>query len=72
MFAKSKYALTVSKRDKGFQSDLRSLTIQLNLKEAAQLDLDAGWENDKPATARNIKKVFKDFNKDERFEEDYK
>ncbi len=67
----SKYALPVSKRDKGFQSDLRSLTIQLNLKEAAQLDLDAGWENDKPATARNIKKVFKDFNKDERFEEDY-
>jgi hypothetical protein len=67
----SKYALPVSKRDKGFQSDLRSLTIQLNLKEAAQLDLDAGWENSKPATARNIKKIFKDFNKDERFEQDY-
>ena len=68
----SKYALPVSKRDKGFQSDLRSLSIHLNLKEAAKLDLDAGWENSKDATARNIKKVFKDFNKDERFERDYR
>lgn len=68
----SKYALPVSKRDKSFQSDLRSLSIHLSLKDAAKLELDATWENAKDATARNIKKVFKDFNKDERFEKDYK
>jgi hypothetical protein len=67
----SKYALPVDKREKGFQSDLRSLTIQLNLKDTAKLDLDATWENKKAPTARNIKKIFKDFNKDERFEKDY-
>ena len=67
----SKYALPVDKREKGFQSDLRSLTIQLNLKDTAKLDLDATWENSKAPTARNIKKIFKDFNKDERFEKDY-
>lgn len=68
----SKYALPISKRESGFQSDLRSLSIHLNLKEIAQLDLDAAWENDKPATSRNIKKVFKDFNPDRRFENNYK
>jgi len=67
----SKYALPISKREKGFQSDLRSLTIQLNLKDTAKLDLDATWENSKAATARNIKKIFKDFNQDERFEKNY-
>jgi len=68
----SKYALPVSKRDKSFQSDLRSLSIHLSLKDTAKLELDAAWENSKDATARNIKKIFKDFNKDERFEQDYK
>ncbi len=67
----SKYALPISRREKGYQSDLRSLTIQLNLKDTAKLDLDATWENSKAATARNIKKIFKDFNQDERFEKNY-
>ena len=67
----SKYALPISKRDNGFQSDLRSLSIQLNLKDIAQLDLDATWENKKSASSRNIKKIFKDFNPDQRFEEAY-
>ena len=68
----SKYALPLSKRDRSFQSDLRSLSIHLNLKDVAKLDLDAAWENPKDATGRNIKKVFKDFNEDPRFEENYK
>ena len=68
----SKYALPVSKRDKGFQSDLRNLSVQLNLKDVAQLELDPTWENKKSATAKNIKKIFKDFNPDPRFEDDYK
>jgi hypothetical protein len=67
----SKYALPVSKRDKGFQSDLRSLSIQLNLQEIAKLELDATWENSKKGTSRNIKKIFKDFNEDPRFEANY-
>jgi hypothetical protein len=68
----SKYALPVSKRDNSFQSDLRSLSIHLSVKDGANLDLDAAWENKKDASSRNIKKIFKDFNKDERFEENYK
>jgi hypothetical protein len=67
----SKYALPVSKRDNSFQSDLRSLSIHLSIKDGANLDLDAGWENKKDASSKNIKKIFKDFNKDERFEENY-
>ena len=68
----SKYALPLSKRDRSFQSDLRSLSIHLNLKDAAKLDLDASWENPKDATGKNIKKVFKDFNEDPRFEGNYR
>ena len=68
----SRYALPVSKRDKGFQNDLKTLTIHLNLKDVAKLDLDPSWENKKQGTAKNIKKVFKDFNKDPRFEDQYK
>lgn len=67
----SKYALPISKRDKGFQSDLRTLSIQLNLQDIAKLELDAAWENSKDASARNIKRVFKDFNQDPRFEDSY-
>lgn len=67
----SKYALPLSKRDRAFQSDLRSLSIHLNLKDVAKLELDATWENSKDATSRNIKKVYKDFNPDPRFEDDY-
>jgi hypothetical protein len=67
----SKYALPVSKRDNSFQSDLRSLSIHLSVKDGANLDLDAAWENKKDASSRNIKKIFKDFNQDERFEENY-
>lgn len=67
----SKYALPMSKRDKGFQNDLRTLAIQLNLQDIAKLELDATWENNKDATARNIKRVFKDFNQDPRFEDSY-
>jgi hypothetical protein len=67
----SKYALPLSKRDRSFHSDMRSLSIHLNLKDVAKLDLDATWENTKEATSRNIKKVFKDFNPDPRFEDDY-
>jgi hypothetical protein len=67
----SKYALPMSKRDKGFQSDLRTLSIQLNLQDIAKLELDAAWENSKDASARNIKRVFKDFNQDPRFEDSY-
>lgn len=68
----SKYALPLSKRDRSFQSDLSSLTIHLNLKDIANLDLDASWENSKEGTSKNIKKIFKDFNPDPRFEENYK
>lgn len=68
----SKYALPLIKREQSFQSDLRSLTIHLNLKDVAKLEMDATWENSKKATAKNIKKVFKDFNVDKRFEKDYK
>lgn len=67
----SKYALPVSKRDKTFQSDMRTLSIQLNLQDIAKLELDATWENPKEASARNIKRVFKDFNQDPRFESEY-
>ncbi len=67
----SKYALPVSKRDKVFQSDMRSLSFQLNLQDIAKLELDATWDNPKKATARNIKRVFKDFNQDPRFESNY-
>ena len=68
----SKYALPLSKRDRAFQSDLRSLSIHLNLKDMAKLQLDASWENKKDGTSKNIKKVFKDFNPDPRFEGNYK
>ncbi|MCG8306718.1 MAG: hypothetical protein MI975_04945 [Cytophagales bacterium] len=68
----SKYALPLSKRDRGFQNDLKNLSIHLSLKDAAQLELDASWENSKDATSKNIKKVFKDFNPDPRFENNYK
>ena len=68
----SKYALPLSKRDKGFQSDLRSLSIHLRLSDAAKLELDSSWENSKKPTAKNIKKIFKDFNSDQRFEKNYK
>ena len=67
----SKYALPLSKRDKGFQNDLRSLSIQLNVQDIAKLELAAGWENTRDATTRNIKRVFKDFNQDPRFEDIY-
>jgi len=67
----SRYALPVNKREAGFQTDLRSLSIQLNLSDTAKLELDAAWENSKEATAKNIKKVFKDFNPDARFEKNY-
>jgi len=68
----SKYALPLSKRDRAFQSDLRGLSIHLNLKDMAKLELDATWENAKEATSKNIKKVYKDFNPDPRFEGNYK
>lgn len=67
----SRYALPLSKRDRAFQSDLRSLSIHLNLKDVAKLDLDSTWENTKDATSKNIKKVYKDFNPDPRFEKNY-
>ncbi len=67
----SRYALPVNKREAGFQTDLRSLSIQLNLSDTAKLELDAAWENSKEATEKNIKKVFKDFNPDARFEKNY-
>jgi hypothetical protein len=66
-----KYALPISRRDKGFPTDLRSLTVNLNLQDVAKLELDATWQNPNKATARNIRTVFKDFNPDPRFEPDY-
>ena len=68
----SKYAIPISRRERGFQSDLRSLSVHLNLKDIAKLELDAAWENPKDATAKNIRKIFKDFNPDPRFEKSYK
>ncbi len=68
----SKYAIPITRRERSFQSDLRSLSIHLNLKDIAKLELDAAWENPKDATAKNIRKIFKDFNPDPRFEEYYK
>ncbi len=68
----SKYALPLSRRAGSFQSDLRSLSIHLNLKDISKLELDSTWENSKKSTDRNIKKEFKDFNPDTRFSKDYK
>ncbi len=68
----SKYALPLSRRSSSFQPDLRGLSIHLNLKEISKLDLDASWENPKKATDKNIRKLFKDFNPDPRFSENYK
>lgn len=68
----SKYALPISRRESSFQNDLSNLSIHLNLKDVAKLELDSSWENSKKPTDRNIKKVYKDFNPDTRFEEDYK
>jgi hypothetical protein len=68
----SKYALPLDRRDKGFANDLKSLTIQLNLKDIHQLELDAAWENPHEASDKNIRKVFKDFNPDPRFADSYK
>ena len=67
----SKYALPLNRRSNSFQGDLRTLSIHLNLKDVAQLELSASWENPKKATDKNIKKVFKDFNPDQRFKEYY-
>ena len=67
----SKYALPLSRRGGSFQTDLRSLSIHLNLKDVAKLELDSTWENSKKPTDKNIKKEFKDFNPDPRFTEDY-
>ncbi len=67
----SKYAIPISRRERSFQSDLRSLSVNLNLKDIAKLELDAAWENPKDATAKNIRKIFKDFNPDPRFEKYY-
>lgn len=68
----SKYALPLSRRGGSFQNDLSNLSIHLNLKDVAKLELDSSWENSKKPTDRNIKKVYKDFNSDTRFEDDYK
>ncbi len=68
----SKYALPLSRRSGSFQSDLRSLSINLNLKDISKLELDSTWENSKKSSDRNIKKEFKDFNPDSRFSKDYK
>lgn len=68
----SKYALPLSRRAGSFQSDLRSLSINLNLKDIAKLELDSTWENSKKPSDKNIKKEFKDFNPDPRFSKDYK
>jgi len=67
----SKYALPVSRRSNSFQGDLRNLSIHLNLKDVAELELSAAWENPKKATDKNIKKIFRDFNPDQRFSESY-
>ncbi len=68
----SKYALPLSRRAGSFQSDLRSLSIHLNLKDIARLELDSTWENSKKSSDKNIKKEFKDFNPDPRFSKNYK
>ena len=67
----SKYALPLSRREGSYQSDLRSLSIHLNLKDIAKLELDSTWENSKKPSDRNIKKEFKDFNPDPRFAKNY-
>lgn len=68
----SKYALPLSRRAGSFQGDLKSLSIHLNLKDIAKLELDSTWENSKKPTDKNIKREFKDFNADPRFSKDYK
>ncbi len=68
----ARYALPLNRRDNSFASELKSLTIHLNLKDVHQLELDAAWENTKKATDKNIKKIFKDFNPDPRFTDFYK
>lgn len=68
----SKYALPLSRRASSFQNDLKNLSIHLNLKDIAKLELDSSWENSKKSSDRNIKKEFKDFNEDPRFAKNYK
>lgn len=68
----SKYALPLSRRANSFQNDMSNLSIHLNLKDIAKLELDSSWENKKKSTDKNIKKEFKDFNPDPRFEKAYK
>ena len=60
-----KYALPDSRRNKDFGEDLKKLIITLNLKDVTTLDLDAGWDNPKKASDKNIQNAFKDFNPDE-------
>jgi hypothetical protein len=67
----SKYALPLSRRDKSFSNDLHSMSLHLRLNDIAKLELDPAWENSKNATDKNIKKIFKDFNPDPRFEQNY-
>jgi hypothetical protein len=67
----SKYALPLERRSGSFQNDLKNLTLQLNLKDVANLNLDPTWENPKKSTDENIKKVYKDFNPDARFSANY-
>ncbi len=68
----SKYALPLSRREGSFQNELKNLSIHLNLKDIAKLELDATWENSKKPSDRNIKKEYRDFNPDPRFSENYK
>ena len=67
----TKFALPLSRRDNSFHTELRSLAINMNLKEISNIELDASWENPRKASDKNIKKIFKDFNPDPRFASAY-
>lgn len=59
-----KYALPGSRRSETFNEDLKKLIVLLSMKEVTTLELDAGWDNSRKATDKNIKDTFKDFNPD--------
>jgi hypothetical protein len=59
-----KYALPNSRRAEVFNEDLKKLIVLLSMKDVTTLELEAGWENPRKPTDRNIRDTFKDFNPD--------
>ncbi len=61
----AKYALSSSRRNKDFSTELKKLIELTNMKNLPKLGLDSNWSTNKKASDNNIKKTFKDFNPNE-------